>query len=177
MGEEHARPVDFTGPAENTSFIIRSAEADEIPIVHRIMRQAFEQFRDRIIPPSGALLEEIADIEAKFKRGGGALLAWLGGEAVGSVQIDFAADYMYIGRLSVVDSARGLGLGTALMEAAERIAVGRGYVETRIGVRLSVPKNVPFYLGMGYEVLEHREYPARTDSWYVMRKRLEGAER
>lgn len=172
MGEENTVPRDSAEAAGAASFVIRPAEADEIPIVHRVMREAFEQFRDRMVPPSGALLEEVADIEAKFRRGG-ALLAWLNGDAAGSVQVDFAADYMYIGRLAVTPHARGMGMGTALMEAAERVAVSRGYAETRIGVRLSVPKNVPFYLGMGYEAMSQGEYPDRTDAWYVMRKRLD----
>ena len=45
-------------------------------------------------------------------------------------------------------------------------------MESRVEVRLSIPENIKLYEWLQYEVIEHKFYPERTDSWYVMRKKL-----
>lgn len=37
---------------------------------------------------------------------------------------------------------------------------------------MSIPENVKYYLDRGYSIIQEREYPEKTDRWYVMRKRL-----
>lgn len=151
---------------------IAQAEQDELPIVHRIMREAFEQYRDQISPQSGALREQVTDIMDKIRNRGGALLVRDGEKPIGSAQYYFKDHYMYLGRISVINQARGHGVGKMIVQYLEGFARENGVGETRLEVRLSLPDNVLFYKRLGYEVLEEHEYPEKTDRWYVMRKDL-----
>lgn len=151
---------------------IRKAGEAELPVVHRIMREAFGEYRGKLHPPPTALREEVEDIRRKLAGRGGAVLVWLGDEPVGSAQYFFRGRYLYIGRLSILRRARKQGIGSAVMAALERLARRRGYAETRIEVRASLPENVAFYRRLGYAIARRHDYPDGTDGWYVMRKRL-----
>ncbi|WP_376773887.1 GNAT family N-acetyltransferase [Paenibacillus phytorum] len=61
-------------------------------------------------PPSGALAETTQHVINTFKEGGGAVLAWHGIRAVGSARYRFIEDYIYIGRVSVIQEYRGRGI-------------------------------------------------------------------
>ncbi|PWV98428.1 hypothetical protein DFQ01_11863 [Paenibacillus cellulosilyticus] len=57
------------------SIQIREAVIDEWAAVHRIMCEAFEEYRGVLHPPSGALREELEDTIRKLSPRGGAVLA------------------------------------------------------------------------------------------------------
>ncbi|MNG35233.1 hypothetical protein D3C84_1219210 [compost metagenome] len=59
-----------------------------------------------------------------------------------------------------------------MVEHIESLALNSGLYETRLEVRLSIPDNVAYYKKLRYEVLEEHAYPAETDYWYVMSKKL-----
>ena len=149
---------------------IRFASSEQLPDVHRVMREAFEEYRDKLFPGSGALREEVDDIRKKISDNGGAVLVWQEDVPIGSAQYVFKENYMYIGRVSVIRQARGQGLGKAIMGYLEQLAKEQGVYETRIEVRKSLPENIALYRRLGYSVLEEHEYPDRTDGWYLMHK-------
>lgn len=151
---------------------IELATDEKLLDVHRIMREAFEEYRDKLIPGSGALREEVEDIRKKIANHGGAILVSHEEVQVGSAQYVFKDTYMYIGRVSVIKQARGQGLGKAIMRYLEELAKGCDVNETRIEVRLSLPDNITFYNQIGYTVVEEHEYPDKTDGWYIMSKKL-----
>ncbi|MEF2965343.1 GNAT family N-acetyltransferase [Paenibacillus sp. M1] len=152
--------------------MIRAANQEEIPIVQQTMRDAFEEYRNRLNPPSGALTEEVGKIREKIAAGG-AVIAWEGDKPVGSAQYIFREGYMYVGRVAVITGARGMGIGTKIMKYLEELAKEYSFGEIRLGVRLSIPQNYKFYLSLGYEVIERHEYPEKTDGWYIMSKKTE----
>jgi GNAT superfamily N-acetyltransferase len=151
---------------------IRLASLDEIYLVHAVMREAFEEYQGMLTPQSGALRESIEDILKKISSGGGAVLAEIEGVAVGSAQFTVHEDHIWIGRVSVLPSYRGKGIGQQLMKYIEEYAKQQGFNETRLGVRLSIPSNITFYQKLQYEVVEKKAYPSNVDFWYVMRKVL-----
>ncbi|MFC5470658.1 GNAT family N-acetyltransferase [Cohnella suwonensis] len=151
---------------------IAEAKDDEIPLVHGLMREAFEEYRGRLNPPSGALREEIADIRRTIGGRGGAILAWLDDRPVGSAQYYREENYLYIGRVSVVPAARGFGVGREMLDELEDRARRDGMTDTLVEVRLSLPGKVSFYEKRDYSAIRTVDYPERTDSWYVMSKRL-----
>ncbi|MCM3781790.1 GNAT family N-acetyltransferase [Neobacillus mesonae] len=152
---------------------IKQAKADQLHIVHRMMREAFEEYRDVLFPPSGALIEEVVDIQRKIEvNNGGAILVWLNDEPVGSAQYYVKEDYLYIGRVSVIKKARGNGIGKQIIQYFERFGADQEAGWLRIGVRLSIPENITFYKKLGFEVTEEHEYPEKTDRWYIMTKRI-----
>ncbi|MCR2804619.1 GNAT family N-acetyltransferase [Paenibacillus soyae] len=149
--------------------LIREAQTDEIHMVHQIMIMAFEEYRGKLTPPSGALSETVDDIIGKIAKGGGAIIAEVDGIPIGSAQYVFYDSYVYIGRVSVLPSHRGFGIGQKLVRYIEQAARDRGISESRLGVRLSVPSNVAFYSKLNYEIVEKHAYPEETDYWYIMK--------
>jgi uncharacterized protein (UPF0218 family) len=53
--------------------------------VRRIMQLAFEEYRGRLVPPSGALMETLEEVRTVINRGG-AFLAFVGDVTVGSAR-------------------------------------------------------------------------------------------
>lgn len=127
-----------------------------------IMQAAFEEYRGRLDPPSGALRETIDDVRAAIG-GGGAFLAFSGDMAVGSARFRLAPGYAYAGRVAVLPAYRGQGVAGALMAAIEASARAGGVAEVRVGVRGSLPANRRLYEKLGYRVLSARQYETGTD--------------
>ncbi|WP_336788040.1 GNAT family N-acetyltransferase [Paenibacillus sp. MMO-177] len=151
---------------------IIQASLEEIQTVHDVMVKAFEEYRGKLNPPSGALSETIDDIVKKISNNGGAIIAQAEGVPVGSAQFIFQDNYVYIGRVSVLPSHRGWGIGKMMVRYIENHARNKGVNESRLEVRISIPSNVAFYKKINYEVIEKHAYPAETDYWYVMKNSL-----
>jgi GNAT superfamily N-acetyltransferase len=150
---------------------IRRVGVEQTSEVLRIMRLAFEQYRGRLVPPSGALTETVEDVRAAI-RGGGAFLAFAGGAAVGSARYRLFPDHAYAERVAVLPEHRGKGVAAALMAAFEEGVHALGVREARVGVRASLPSNLRFYEDRGYRALASRPYPTGTDFEITLRKVL-----
>jgi ribosomal protein S18 acetylase RimI-like enzyme len=139
--------------------------------VRRIMQLAFEEYRRRLVPPSGALTETIEDVHTAI-HGGGAFLAFVGDVAVGSARYRLFPDHAYAERIAVLPEHRGKGVAVALMAAFEEAIRALRVPEARVGVRVSLPSNLRFYENLGYRALVSRPYPTGTDFEITMSKRL-----
>jgi hypothetical protein len=60
---------------------IRRAGVEQVIEVRRIMQLAFEEYRGRLVPPSGALTETVEEVRTVISHGG-AFLAFVGDVAV-----------------------------------------------------------------------------------------------
>jgi GNAT superfamily N-acetyltransferase len=151
--------------------IIRSVGVEQASEVRRIMRLAFEGYRDRLVPPCGALTETLAEVRTAI-RGGGAFLAFAADVAVGSARYRLCPDHAYAERVAVLPGHRGKGVAVALMAAFEEAVRALGLPEARVGVRASLPSNLRFYENLGYRALVARPYPTGTDFEITLSKRL-----
>src|SRR2546430_14935526 len=61
---------------------VRRVGIEQMSEVHRIMQLAFEEYRGRLVPPSGALTETSEEDRTVINRGG-AFLDFVGGVTVG----------------------------------------------------------------------------------------------
>jgi ribosomal protein S18 acetylase RimI-like enzyme len=152
--------------------LVKKAEYDQFPIVVELIHKAFEQYKDVLIPPSGAHSETVESIANKVNGRGGAVLVWHNHSAVGCALYYFNESYMYIGRVSVSPLHRGSGIGSKIISELEQLALEQGCGETRVEVRRSLPANLTFYKSQGYMAIAEIEYPQKTDSWYIMKKEL-----
>jgi GNAT superfamily N-acetyltransferase len=92
------------------------------------------------------------------------------GNVVGGILGHTRWRWMYVAKLWIDESARGRGLGTRLMTAAEDLARSRGCTDVRLDTFDFQAR--PFYERLGYELFGTLEvYP--PGSWqYYLRKRL-----
>jgi ribosomal protein S18 acetylase RimI-like enzyme len=151
---------------------IRPVGVEQASEVHRLMQLAFEEYRGRLVPPSGALTETIDDVRAALNSGG-AFLAFAGEVAVGSARDRLFPDHAYAERIAVLPAHRGRGIAVTLMAAFEEALHALGVLEARVGVRASLPSNLRFYENLGYRALASRLYPAGTDVELTLSKRLD----
>lgn len=151
---------------------IRIARVEEVPLVHRIMHEAFEEYRWTLTPPTGALKETVQDVAAAMSKGG-AILAFVGDEAVGSARFEESwPNYLYFGRLSVLPAHRGRGVGKAMVRWLEDYASVSGVGEVRLGVRTCLVSNLQFYLRLGYDVYRFDEHSGHPQAVAWMKKLL-----
>lgn len=103
---------------------MRTARPNDAAAVLAVVQRAFEQYRGRLDPPSGAFSETEERLRAQIQNEH-CILAEQNGQAVGCV---FAAprratvgegEEMYLHRLAVVPEARRTGVGATLVAAVE----------------------------------------------------------
>jgi GNAT superfamily N-acetyltransferase len=141
-----------------------------------ITRAAFEEFRNRLDPPSGALDETLEDLIASaFQQDHGAALAFVQGQPAGVLRWSIPPEraYLYVGRVAVLPTYRRQGIASALMRWIDNHAAALGLPAVQFGVRLQAPENIRFYQHLGYQVSDyarHNGYDLPTFVW--MRKDL-----
>ena len=91
------------------------------------------------------------------------LLAHIGGQAVGSARLLTLGDTGKIGRVCVLKTARGMGVGAALTRAAIGHFAAQGLAKAKLSAQLSA---LPFYEKLGFSAhgpvyldagIEHRD--------------------
>ena len=135
------------------------------------MQESFEEYRDRLEPPTGALSETVEDVRNAMALGG-ALLAYVGNRAIGTARYQLGKDYLYAERIGVLPEYRRRGVSTAIMTAIEERARQLNVSEVRLCVRASLPSNLRFYENCGYRAVESFPHPRGPDFVITMSKRV-----
>ncbi|TMJ21561.1 MAG: GNAT family N-acetyltransferase [Alphaproteobacteria bacterium] len=139
--------------------VLRAAtEADAAGLAATIAA-AFEQYRGKLVPESGAFRETAEAIAAELAKGTGAIVAERGGEMLGCVVVQEIEGDLYFGRLSVLPAARGLGLAKRLVAAVEAEARRRGRPGVRLGVRVVLTENQRLFAALGYREISREAHP------------------
>src|SRR5258705_12678210 len=137
---------------------LRDATPADLPTLLALVHQAFEEYPGRLDPPSGAHAETLEPLGDALDTGF-ALLAGVDGPPAGCVFYHRASDHVYLGRLSVLASHRGAGLGGALTGEVERRARALGAPRVEIGVGIALPALRAYYERRGYRVGRHEAHP------------------
>ncbi len=116
--------------------VLRTATASDAAAIAATIAASFAQYRGKLVPESGAFRETAEGIAAELAKGASAIVAERNGEMLGCVLMEETEGDLYFGRLSVLPSARGLGLARRLIEAVEAEARRRGLAGVRLGVRV-----------------------------------------
>jgi GNAT superfamily N-acetyltransferase len=146
-------------------YSIREATAADAPALARLIRAAFEEYRGRLDPPSGAHSESAARLEALLDDEFAYAAATPDGALLGCVFYDAKRDEFYLHRLAVLPQARGQGVGAALVAAVERTARDAGRAWVTLNVRIALPENRRYYEQLGYGVAasgSHAGYSSPT---------------
>ncbi len=166
-----------TDGTTHKAITLRPATVADAPAILAITRAAFEQFRNRLDPPSGALRETLESlVESAFQPGHGVTLALVDGEPVGALRWSSQPqrDYLYVGRVAVLPAFRRQGVASAMMRWVEEHARSLGLPAVQFGVRLQAPENIRFYQRLGYHITEYGQHAGYDHATFVwMRKNLD----
>src|SRR5688572_13900802 len=146
---------------------IRAADPDEAAKVFETMRLAFEEYRGKLYPESGALGETLEGVRAGIASGG-AFLAFADDAIAGSARYRVFPDHLYGERIGVLPAYRGRGIAAALTKAIEASASERGVSQVQVRVRASIPSNLQLYEKLGYRILASEPYPIGTDVQIIL---------
>ena len=158
MSADAAVTIEFVGP-------------DQAEAVRDLMRSAFSEYDAVLTVPSSSMWETVEDVAGHIAEGG-AVLASIEADTVGSGRYALREDHVYIGRLSVLPSHRGRGIGAAMMLAMEQRALTDGRTEARISVRTMLPKNIELYERLGYVVTARYQHERGNEVVVDLAKQL-----
>jgi ribosomal protein S18 acetylase RimI-like enzyme len=139
--------------------VLRAASAADAPALAATIAAAFEQYRGRLVPESGAFRETADGIARELANGAGAIVAERNGAVVGCVMTRLEDGDLYFGRLSILPAARGAKLATRLIAAVENEARRRGLPGVRLGVRIALPDNQRLFHSLGYREISREAHP------------------
>ncbi|MDO5647612.1 GNAT family N-acetyltransferase [Paracoccus sp. (in: a-proteobacteria)] len=112
-------------------------ETNDLATCHALRRAVF--INEQNVPEA----EEMDDLDDQAIH----LLAWQDGQAVGTARLLFDGDLGKIGRVCVLASARGTGLGAALIRASMEVLRARGMTRAKLGAQTHA---IGFYQGLGF---------------------------
>ena len=139
--------------------VVRPAIVGDAASVAATIAAAFEQYRGKLTPESGAFRETAKGIARELRKGAGAIVAERNGEVVGCVMTKLLEGDLYFGRLAVLPQARGLGVARRLIDAVEADARRRGLPGVRLGVRVVLTGNQRFFASLGYVETSRDAHP------------------
>jgi GNAT superfamily N-acetyltransferase len=145
---------------------------DSAELIHRITREAFEEFRGFLDPPNGSDFETPEVVATQMLKGV-ALIGYVSGAGAASLRITLNPDHLYIGRVGVVPRMRCKGIGRAMIHRAELIAAHLQLPEVRLGAREKLTDNVALYLKLGYTIDRVMPHPRGPDNVVLFLKRVE----
>ena len=140
------------------TLVLRPATIADAPVLVATIAAAFEQYRGKLVPESGAFRETAAGIAAELKKDAGAIIAERNGVVLGCVMTKLEEGDLYLGRLSVLPTARGEGLAAHLIEAVENEARRRRLPGVRLGVRVVLTGNQRLFQSLGYREISREAH-------------------
>jgi ribosomal protein S18 acetylase RimI-like enzyme len=155
------------------SLKIRHAQLDDAEYLHRVVLEAFEEYRGAVPVPPSALNETLEEVRREISAGR-VLVAVDGRDVAGTVRYEVEPDVLYVGRLAVLPSQRGRGVGATLMAYVEELAPALGRTRIRLGTRESMPGNIRFYERLGYTIVEREPHTRGPDTIVWFEKELGG---
>lgn len=140
------------------TLVLRPATIADSPVLTATIAAAFEQYRSKLEPESGAFRETADGIAAELKKGARAIIAERNGVVLGCVMTKLEEGDLYLGRLSVLPAARGEGLARRLITAVEDDARARGLPGVRLGVRVVLTDNQKLFQSLGYREISREAH-------------------
>lgn len=141
------------------SISVRPATPEDAGLLAKTIAAAFEQYRGKLVPESGAFGETADNIARQLKSGAGAIVAERNGQVLACVMTELQEGDLYFGRLAVLPQARGLGLARRLIDAVEADARRRGLPGVRLGVRVVLTDNQHLFNSLGYVETSREPHP------------------
>ncbi|MBB3593005.1 N-acetylglutamate synthase-like GNAT family acetyltransferase [Rhizobium sp. BK529] len=156
-----------------TPFRIDGSFARWSELLH-LIRASFAYMDGRIDPPSSAIRLTVESLTEKAK----AEIAYAvenDGWLTGCMFLRPEADCLYIGKLAVLPSAQGKGIGRRLLDIAEETARDLDLPALRLETRVELVDNHSTFSAWGFARTAEKSHPGFTRTTFVeMRKTLTG---
>jgi GNAT superfamily N-acetyltransferase len=151
-------------------FVITRAAPEHLAALAEIELRAATRFHGWEVPPDVfAEATPLATLEHALARGHLWVALAPAGECVGSARVERSGERLHLEQLDVLPEHRGRGLGRALVGAIERWASENGVVELTLTTYRDVPWNAPYYMRLGFAIIE----PAELDADLLARRAVE----
>ena len=147
--------------------ILCEATDADVPTIVRLIHCAFEEYRGKLDPLSGAHAETDAKIRDKMSTGR-VVLASLRGAPIGCVSYEQAMDHLSFSRLAVLPAYRRRGIGRALIAYVEDQARALNVEKMRLGVRIVLAPLRAYYERLGYCQIDCRAHDGYAVPTYVI---------
>lgn len=85
-------------------------------------------------------------------------LAYIEGELAGLIETEARVDHLYVVNVAVDPTRQGQGLGSRLLDLAERLAMGMGLSEVRLLTNQKMAANISLYQRLGYEIASVEDF-------------------
>lgn len=145
--------------------MIRKMKKTEYPLLNDFLYEAIHIPQDAEAPPRSIInIPELQVYVEQFGRGRAdyALAAEVDSKIVGAVWVRIMNDYGHIDEktpslaISLYKPYRGLGIGTALMEAMLSLLKGKGYESVSLSVQ-QANAAVRMYQRLGFQIVDENE--------------------
>jgi GNAT superfamily N-acetyltransferase len=133
--------------------IIRPADIADLPVMERIVSDAYRVYVERIGKPPGPMLDDYS----AHVRNHTAWVAEVGDQVTGVLILIGETDHLLLDNVAVDPSHHGRGIGRALLNFAEQEAVRRGYREITLYTHEKMSENLVMYPALGWVETERRE--------------------
>jgi ribosomal protein S18 acetylase RimI-like enzyme len=150
---------------------LRETTDADIPALVAVLKEAFEEYRGRLDPPSGAHTETVAKIHHVL-RTAHAVLALLGDDIVGCVFYARSGDHMDLFRLAVLPAHRRRGIAGALIAYVEARTRELELSRVQLGVRVALTSNRAYYERRGYRFIEERRHAGYAEPTFVILEKI-----
>jgi N-acetylglutamate synthase-like GNAT family acetyltransferase len=135
-----------TRPSDAPSMVIRAATAKDIPALIALVNAAYRRSEGDVFPTS-----ERVDRTRAMQHIARIVVAEIDGKIAGCVDIDLSGEAAHFGMLSTDVALQRRGVGSLLVDYAERRARAAGHAVMRIEV-VKEGGRVPWYEKKGYRV-------------------------
>jgi len=122
---------------------------DDLAEIVALIHRAFEQYRGKLEPESGALTESVESLRKRLEKNR-LFLAEDDGRISGAVFATQKGDAVYLDRLAVDPEVRCRGIARRLIEAVEAHARATGAARITLGVRLALQHNIDYFRRWGF---------------------------
>ncbi|MFB3167906.1 GNAT family N-acetyltransferase [Neobacillus sp. 179-C4.2 HS] len=132
--------------------MIKLGNEAEIVIAHKLMKEAFEEYRYLEVP-SSAINEPLDTLRDSFRNGlEKFIVCYIDGNPLGFLRFNTKGETLYFSRVSVPPYARGRGIAKSMLSWLEDYAKKEGIYKLQCKVRSSLIHNLSLYKSIGYTV-------------------------
>ncbi len=149
--------------------VARRALAGDAPALRALVRAAYAKW----VPLIGREPKPMTADYDKAVREHLVFVVEAPGRLDAAIELIPASDHLLVENVAVAPTAQGRGLGTQLMDVAERVARDLGLKELRLYTNAKFFENIVLYEKLGYTITERAAIPGGGEVIW-MRKRLDG---